>query len=247
MIRFSRMNQRACTSAVAVIAVLAFSAPRANAILIDNFNVGTGSLTNSNVTDGTVTAGPGSTDTDLETGFATTNVIGGARQMDIPGQIPVSGTGTLTMRANASDSGLLSFSLDAGTSGSAIVTWNANGAGLTADFTDAGLSDFFTFDVVSIDQGLVDLIVTVSDSSNSDTFVFSNAGVGNVQFPFSAFSGVDFTMINQVSLEVQGQDASDLTLDQFFTSGDMSIPEPATMSLLGLSGLFLLRRRRVNA
>lgn len=210
------------------------------AALIDNFNSGGGSAQ----------AGAGGADTDTSA-TAAGDALGDFRALAIPATTAVSGIGNLTLAANPLASGLLSFSLDAQTSGSARLTWDANGAGLGGiDLTDAGASTTFTFDILSIDQGLIDLIITVEDTGgNVASRTFSNAGVGQQQTLFSAFTnfgGTDFTIAERVSLEISGRDGSDVTLDQIFTFGQITpVPEPSSLALCitALGGIFMVRRR----
>lgn len=214
----------------------------AQAALIDNFDNGNGSVS-------AVAAGA---DTDTSGVFA--GIIGGTRKLDIPGANAVAGVGSLSMAANPGASGVLTFSLDALTTGSAKLTWDAAGAGLgSADLTDAGASTFISFDIISIDQGSVDLVVTVEDESAVvGTRLLSGAGVGNQQFTFASFTGSpDFADVKSIMLEIRGLDpASDLVLDQIFSSGEITgVPEPSTYVLgfigfVGMAGLAVIRRRR---
>ncbi len=230
--------------AIGLALVGAFACSGVQAALIDNFNDTTQS----------VSAGAGGTDS---SGLASLNLgnemVGDFRQMNIPGGTVVSGL-NLAVDANPGGIGVLAFSLNALSSGSVKLTWDANGTGLGTglgvDLTDGGTSQFFTFDILSIDQGNVDLIVSAADGTTMDSASASNAGVGTFQFGFDQFDPLlDFTSITSVMLEIQGRDASDLVLDQFSTAGSMgptpdpmpSVPAPGSLALLGL-GLVSLRR-----
>ncbi len=206
-----------------------FSLP-ANAALIDNFNVGSG----------TVLAGPGGSDSDLEMGLGM-STISGERELVLPGTSPISGIGGLTVRANPFGSGFLTFNLDSGTSGSVFLNYNPAGP---VDLTDGGVSDLFAFDIITIDQGNVDFTVTLSDShSSTGSRTLSGAGAGIQLFDFAGFSGgLDFANITDIQLEIVGVNASDLTLDSFSTTS--STPEPSAILIASsLLGACLLRRR----
>lgn len=231
------MNKKVLVGLLGAASLLATGG--AQAVLIDSFNNTTHQ----------VQAASGGNDTNTAA-TAVGETIGANRQMDIPGANPVSGIGNLTMSANPGGSGVLSFSLDALTSGSAIVTWAALGG---ADLTDAGASTTVTFDILAIDQGLVDLIITVTDTgANVANFTFTNAGVGTQQALFSNFTnfgGTNFASAASVSLEIRGQNASDLVLDQIYTFGQITqVPEPATLGLIGLGLLgFGASRRKAKS
>lgn len=226
--------------------LLAAAANPASAMLIDNFNYG----------DGYVTATVADNSTHVtDTAGSYPDIVGGYRELQLPNSVDIEGIGSATMAANRSNSGALTFSLDAMTKGSGILTWDKNGDGLGGvDMTDGGLSSFVSFDILFIDQGEINLSVFVTDS-NGETgkYVLSGAGVGTHQFDFLSFSNsgtLDFTSIDSISLDIIALDnASDLVLDQIFTGGSISVPAPqATLALLGL-GLILIGfgvRRRTH-
>ena len=234
-------NSKSITAIAAMsIAIGAFGAGEAKALLIDNFNDGSIILS--------VNAG-----SNTDTQSSLTGVLGGVRQLDIPGGLPVSGGLFLDFAVNPGGlpNGELSYSTGSGTTGSAIATWNAGGAGFNAgagaDFTDGGLSEYFTFNITEIDSSSVNLIISVVDvSANAGSTTLTGVGIGVQQgaFTLAGFTGVDFSAITQVSLEVDGfGPGADLSIDQFETGG--LVPEPSS-ALLGCTGLaaLLLRRRR---
>lgn len=216
---------------LAAAALAAGAATQANAVLIDTFNADPDSLTS-----GAGPAGPSTT--------ATAEAIGGFRTIEI---LTSAGAGLNTSAAVlAPIPGVYSHSEDALKSGSSKITWDANGAGLGGvDFT-AGGDDRITMSILSIDQGNVDLILTVMDTgAGVSTLLINNAGVGAFDALYANFVGTaDFTDVNSVMLEVQAGVASDLVLDLVETTNRGGVPEPATLSLLGLAGLMGLRRRR---
>lgn len=228
--------------------LLAAAANPASAMLIDNFDYGDGYVT---ATAADTAGGTHVTDT----AGSYPDIVGGYRELQLPNSQDIEGTGSATMAANPSNSGYLSFSLDAMTKGSGILTWDGNGAGLGGvDMTDGGLSSFVSFDILAIDQGDIDLNVFVTDSNGEKGhYTLSGAGVGTHQFDFLSFSNsgaLDFTSIDSISLDIIAlDDASDLVLDQIFTGGSISVPAPqTTLALLGL-GLILIGfgvRRRTH-
>ncbi len=218
-------------SIVGALVLLATIATPADAALIDSFDVGSG----------VVSEGPGGSDSDLEIGLGA-STISGDRELILPGSSPVSGFGFLTVRVNPFSSGVLTFNLDSGVSGSVILDYDPVAS---VDVTDGGASDVFAFDILAIDQGNVDLTVHLTDgSSNTGSRTLSGAGIGVQFFDFLGFTGgLDFTDIVDIQLEIVGGDASDLTLDSFSTPA--STPEPSAILLASSSmGACFLRRRR---
>ncbi|NOQ76822.1 MAG: PEP-CTERM sorting domain-containing protein [Methylococcaceae bacterium] len=198
----------------------AFTASTANAALIDDFN---GTATLIVAADGSVTDSYGA-------------AIGGFRTVDIIKSGPLGASAGVIVPP-----GIYSHSADALTSATSNITWDADGSGLGGvDLVEGLINNVFAFDILSIDQGSIDLILSISDIlGGSDAFTFSNAGQGIQEVSFASFSGIDFTQVNSISLQVVGGIASDLTLDSLGTSGDIvptanNVPEPTSLALLGM-------------
>ncbi len=207
----------------------------ASAFLIDDFNAPPVSIFSVNAgtpNDGGDDAGQG---------------VGGNRNVDVN---YVSGP----LGGNAGVvGGEYNHSSDAGTQIRSKLTWDANGAGLGGvDLTDGLINGAFQFTITDIDQGNVDIKISVQDTISLPfvEFTATNLGVGLETVAFSNFGGVDFTSINSIMLEViQNADASDLSLDIFDTTGDRppsGVPVPAAVWLFGtgLLGLTGITRRK---
>ena len=204
-------------------------------LTIDNFDVGSGAIS----------ASQGGSDSDTEGGLSP-NVLGGVRDMAIPGGIGVVGPSSLKVFVSPS-LGTLFFELGSQTSGSAVLTYDNLGAGLGGiDLTDSGSNGYFTMKIVDIDQGDLDITIRVEDTAaTSEGVTTMDGGVGIIQIPFADFSGVDFTSIEKITLELAGPDATDLQIDTFYASA--AVPEPASFavwSLIGMSCLGFGWRRR---
>ncbi len=203
-----------------------FTIGTAQAVVIDDFNGGAQSID-----------APGS-DT-----VAYAGAIGGFRTIDMTSVGPLYATAAIVLPP-----GIYSHSADAMTSATSNITWDANGAGLGGmDLVEGLTNNVFSFEIISIDQGDIDLILSVEDSFGGlDSFTFSNAGVGTESVAFASFTGIDFTSIDLISLQVVGGLASDLTLDLLSTTGDRTaVPEPISLALLGIGmiGVGFSRRK----
>ena len=160
----------------------------------------------------------------------------------------VVGTGSANYTVNTSDNlFVISQGVGVGLTGSLTYNNIAN-----FDLTDGGVNDQLTLDVRSdIPFALVDEL-TVSATSGTDSFsvdvtIPPNTGSGIVNIAFADFDSVDFTDIDELQLNFDFTGAIGLGRDVnlSFFAATSSVPEPSSLTVLGLiSGVCLLRRRR---
>lgn len=221
------MNYRFMLTAFAMVFAVSSAA---NAVVIDNFNSGGGTLF--------VTGG--NTDTD-SSATDPGDALGDQRTLSIPGSEAIVGPG-LIMEANSQFlPGVLEFSLRSGTTGSGLLIWNSDGV----DLTDGGESTVLQINLLVIDQGQVNLNFTITDDLGmTSTVEVTDAVIGaNNIFLADILGPADLTAVDMVQLEIFGSDAADLQIDQIQTTNP--IPEPTSVALLGLGTLGFLRRRRI--
>lgn len=257
-----RLSTLLAVTGVGIIA----SSSMAQFITVDDFSGGSPNLIISNddssdpmndLADTIVFLAPGSPvgANDLTTDSAASNTIGGQRTVgvlfqDISGT-PGGASGGAILAAVNNDP-MSSFSqstfmrLDAGQNiDDALFT-------ITYDnYVDVDITNGLTLDTVRVnfvDLGtfaLLPVTLTIDDGVNSftDTVVLpiGSLSAGIIDFPLQPYvtAGVDVTSVDSMEFSFDNQAGADITLDLI-----QVIPEPATMALLGLGGLALLRRRR---
>ncbi len=246
---------------IGIFAVLAVCAVGARAGVIDDFTT----------TDGTVSAYLGTpatpniidSQTFLETGLG--DVLGGSRQTTFLSHPRTYNYGSGPFTTNGSVSGqvwdgsydgregFLFLSSSYGGRAAFSLLYDANGAGLDADFSD-GSAILVTFspDHLGFDLPAV-MTMTLSDGTNTASVVkewtnnYRPGGFIDVEFSFGQFQQqsptLDFANIQSIQLDYLADSANDLSVDMIWT--DSQVPEPATMAVLGLGGLAgVIRRRR---
>jgi len=200
---------------LALILMTAFVSNSAHSAMIDDFNGGN-----------TVVV---ATDTDSQN---YSHAFGGKRTINIEKSGPLGATSAVV-------AGMFAHSADALTSATSTISWNAPSS---VDLVEGRSSSFFALDILAIDQGDIDLILSISDILGaSDTYTLQNSGIGLQFIDFSLFSGIDFLQATNISLQIVGDTASDVTLDSIST-----VPTPSVLILLSI-GLIALGFNRQAA
>jgi len=129
--------------------------------------------------------------------------------------------------------GIFAHNADALTSATSIITWKSD---LGIDLREDSTQIAFALDILSIDQGKIEIMLSVTDALGGfDSFSFLGARAGLNFFNFTSFSSIDFLYVNEISLTMIGDTASDLTIKSLST-----VPTPSVLVLLGM-GLIAFR------
>jgi len=162
--------------------------------------------------------------------------FGGGRTVNITKTGPLEATAEVNQ-------GTYSHSSDGLTSASSTISWIDESG---VDLTSGNINNVFLLAILSIDQGKIDLTLSITDVLGAyDSFSLSGAGVGAQNIAFSLFSNVDFLQVKEVSLLIAGEMASDLEIDSLMTSN--TVPAPSVLVLLSV-GLLVsgFNRRRLS-
>jgi len=163
-------------------------------ITIDNFEEGAADMT---VNSSTPTAN------DLDTGLATTNVIGGERRSSVTWE---SGSGDVVLWINYSGSGLAQYSSGSGVDGWYGLQYGETDNFLNADLTDGGSNYCFglLFDVADF-EGDINFTVWTGETNSGTASAKTPSGLPTedpdewVYINFSAFSGsLNFTDVEKI-------------------------------------------------
>jgi len=148
--------------------------------------------------------------------------------------ISISKSGVLGANATViAPLGIYAHSADALTSATSIISWHSDTA---IDLLEDSTQIAFALDVLSIDQGQVEIILSVTDILGGfDSVSLLGAGAGLHFFNFTSFSSIDFLHVNGISLKMIGDTASDITLKSLST-----VPTPSVLVLL-VMGLIAFR------
>jgi len=206
-------------------------------ITIDNFEEGAADMT---VNSSTPTAN------DLDTGLATTNVIGGERRSSVTWE---SGSGDVVLWINYSGSGLAQYSSGSGVDGWYGLQYGETDNFLNADLTDGGSNYCFglLFDVADF-EGDINFTVWTGETNSGTASAKTPSGLPTedpdewVYINFSAFSGsLNFTDVEKIEIKIDGPSEADYTVKEILST----VPEPSVLALLGFGGLaFLVSARK---
>lgn len=182
------------------------------------------------------------------------SILGGEREVLFemnPASTPFS-SGILTIAPNdfggfSGDKGTLLVNNNTGFISQTTLTWDGIGSsGLNANFLE---QDLFRIGV----EGVVEtasFTLTVEDGDSSSAVTVNGiaaSDVGKVDFRFENFTGIDFSQVKSLKLEISG--TSDFDLEVGSLSAE-TVPEPSTIlgaSLaLGLGALFAKKKKYTN-
>ncbi|MBL4700020.1 PEP-CTERM sorting domain-containing protein [bacterium AH-315-I18] len=224
----NRINQIVLIIAVAMI----FAATQAKAavILIDDFASGVNLSTFG--TNSAVDDGPHA------------GVLGGYRDTAVNAPL-----GGLNVFYSPVVGNTIAFDALAGSSGTYSSIYDGPGLGgdLGQDLLGIAPGGNFSLSIVKA-NGNGAILVTVRDGSDrvhSSYKSFTNGFVGVLNFNYGEYlgTGVDLSDVKNISLIVaSGGVANDFTIGIF--TATQVVPEPASLSLLGLGALVMLRRRK---
>ena len=231
-----------------VLAAVGFAlSPVSSAVIIDNFDVGSGSISSTGVTPSAPVASlniPG-----------TSGAIGGSRTTIIP---KATGAGVTSSVNTASSTRRYRHTNPQGTSGTSLLIWDANGllGGLNGvDLTDGGNDNAVEVNVVQISVGSVTVEFTVTSPTGSSSLAADNVTLGQQAFLFRDFgdtsgSGADFTNVDSIELTLIAAQGAEVQLSLVQTGQGqdslvgISAPLPGTAALMGIALALLVRGGR---
>lgn len=212
---------------IAFTLIAGFITGTANAALIDDFSDGEMNVTSGSsfgATIGDMNGTGGNSETVDSSSF------GGGRTVSI---VKVSGYTQVSAKVDINN-GVYTHNSGFLTKANSTISW-ADNAGV--DLIESLTNNVFALDIESIDQGTVDLKLTISDFlSTSDSVTLLGVGAGINSIAFSSFLGIDFLQITTISLQIIGGPATDLVINSLATSGSAvaAVPAPTVLVLLSV-------------
>lgn len=235
-----------CCSKVLVIAVcllaLGVSAASSAVLMIDDFENGDTNLT----VEGTA---PPNSKMNMQYGLS--GVVKGKRysyvQLD-------SGPDSLTTRVNYFDSGVFALSSGYNTRGQAQLGYGDDDY-LNWDITDGGTNSLLIVEFLTADlAGILDVRLTTGYGGGSSTWTGPTPGglfntPTEMMIPLSGAGWTDHSVdgpadrtdIDLIRITLHGVENGDYAIEQIY----INTPEPASLALLSIGALAILKRRRV--
>lgn len=226
------MKNRLALLTLTLVTTLMFSITQANAavLLIDDFadGVDLSSFGTTSATDDGLHAG----------------VLQGYRDT-----LVYASTGAININYSPVIGNTVAFNGGAGASGFYSTWYNGLGNGsLNLDLLGGSTTGSLSLSILQA-NGSAYAYVHLEDNAGN-TFYVQNAitdgfaGVLNFDYADYLLAGVDLTNINTIALVIDSAGiADDFTIGAFSASSNV-VPEPASLALLGLGGMLLLRRRQ---
>ncbi len=197
--------------------ILGLTTVTANAAMIDDFNGGDQEVTTAGNHNHTISYSP---------------AFGGQRTINIEK------TGRLEATSKVR-AGLYAHNAESLTSATSTISWHSTTG---VDLIEGRTTTNFALDILSIEQGDIDLVLSVTDFLyNSASFTLTSAGTGVNFIALTLFTGIDFLQITDISLEIVGDVALDLALNSIST-----VPTPSVLVLLGLGLAAFSFNRRIT-
>ncbi len=201
----------------------------ASAATIDNF--ATGSVE--------YVANPGTPDGGIQTGL--TGVRGGVRETAVT---VVSGAGELSLDIDGLSPQAAIFSAQASTEGNFSLKYGSLATGGSNLNVDLSADNYLRIQFFSgaLPQNALEVTMEISSNGQNGSFTYDiAAGTEKLLLAFSEISPLTLTDVDGFALTFKNMsNAEDFT----FSFIDTVVPEPATMSLLALGGIAMLKRRK---
>jgi hypothetical protein len=180
-----------------------------------------------------------------ETMSGLSHVINGERTVDMTLS---AGAGEMQADLNRYEQGVATINCTDGVIGTFAFKYGFGPSGLL----NANLSGdhAFTMDFADADQGSGLLTLFVTSGAESSTPVTQSASIaipvngGHLVLPFSAFAGINFADVDQLTYQITGPASYDATIGNFATAVPLPSAAWAGLGLLGVLGANRIRKAR---
>ncbi|MGE5610601.1 MAG: hypothetical protein ACM359_15230 [Bacillota bacterium] len=180
-----------------------------------------------------------------ETMSGLSHVIGGDRTVDMT---LATGAGEMQTDLNRYEHGVATINCTDGVIGTFAFKYGFGPSGLLN--ADLSADHFFTMDFADADQAGGQLTLLVTSGAEASTPLTRSASInipaggGHLVLPFSAFTGINFADVDQLSYQITGPASYDATIGNFATAVPLPSAAWAGLGLLGALGANRIRRIR---